>query len=171
VIARLNALRQIAVLRNRGFGVAWNTYLRLDPGASLEFGRACTVGRGTIVDLVATSEATGRLALGDDVHIGEYNNIRAGPAEIVFGSRVLLAQFVSVLATTHPIDLHGRVMRSGIDPRRRDVQIGDDCWLGAQSVVLPGVQLGDRTIVGAGAVVTRSFPPRTKLVGVPARPI
>lgn len=50
------------------------------------------------------------------------------------------------------------------------IRIGRDCWLGMNAVVLPGVELGERTIVGAGAVVTRSFPEgRCILVGNPAR--
>lgn len=39
-----------------------------------------------------------------------------------------------------------------------DVYIGDDCWLGANCIILPGVKLGDHVVVGAGAVVTKSFP-------------
>lgn len=53
-----------------------------------------------------------------------------------------------------------------------EVNIGAYCWLGAGSSVLPGVTLGDFTIVGAGAVVTKSFPAGCVLIaGNPARPI
>lgn len=52
------------------------------------------------------------------------------------------------------------------------VVLGKDCWLGANSVILPGVCLGPRTIVGAGAVVTKSFPEgNVILAGVPAKAI
>jgi acetyltransferase-like isoleucine patch superfamily enzyme len=50
------------------------------------------------------------------------------------------------------------------------IVIGENCWLGANSVILPGVNLGPRTIVGAGAVVTKSHPEgNLVLAGVPAR--
>ena len=49
------------------------------------------------------------------------------------------------------------------------IVIGSRCWIGANAVVLPGVALGDGVIVGAGAVVTRSFPPGAVVGGVPAR--
>jgi acetyltransferase-like isoleucine patch superfamily enzyme len=50
------------------------------------------------------------------------------------------------------------------------IRIGDYCWLGMNAIVLPGVQLGPRTVVGAGAVVTHSFPEgHCVLAGNPAR--
>lgn len=51
------------------------------------------------------------------------------------------------------------------------VHIGDDVWLGAHVVVLPGVTIGNGAIVGANAVVNRDVPPMTIVAGVPAKPI
>ena len=51
------------------------------------------------------------------------------------------------------------------------ITIGRGCWLGANSVLLPSVRLGDNVIVGAGAVVTKNFPSSTVVGGVPAREI
>lgn len=48
------------------------------------------------------------------------------------------------------------------------IRIGKKCWLGANCVILPGTQLGDQVIVGAGAVVTKSFPDNCIIGGVPA---
>ena len=49
------------------------------------------------------------------------------------------------------------------------ILISEDCWLGANSVVLPGVSLGKGTVVGANTVVTKSFPDYAILGGVPAQ--
>lgn len=49
------------------------------------------------------------------------------------------------------------------------IKIGKRCWIGANAVILPGVILGNEVIVGAGAIVTKSFPDRSLLAGVPAR--
>ena len=54
---------------------------------------------------------------------------------------------------------------------RNSIEIGDDVWIGARAVVLPGVVIGDGAVVGAGAVVTRSVPEGTTVAGNPARPL
>jgi acetyltransferase-like isoleucine patch superfamily enzyme len=66
---------------------------------------------------------------------------------------------------------HGRE-RLDDAPSTGGIRIGRDCWLGFGCVIMPGVTLGDRTIVGANAVVTRSFPEgHQTIAGVPARVI
>ena len=51
----------------------------------------------------------------------------------------------------------------------KPIIIGDQCWLGSNCVILPEVELGNHVIVGAGAVVTKSFPANCVIGGVPAR--
>ena len=51
------------------------------------------------------------------------------------------------------------------------ITIGEDCWLGANVTVLPGVTIGDRCIIGAGSVVTHDIPSDSIYAGNPARPI
>ena len=53
----------------------------------------------------------------------------------------------------------------------KDITIGEDVWIGAGVIVLPGVKIGDRSVIGAGAVVTRDIPAESIAVGVPARVI
>lgn len=71
---------------------------------------------------------------------------------IEFGDYCLLAPNVVVAGYSHSIyDIHSYTSKGG-------VRIGDYCWIGANCVILPGVVLGDHTVVAAGAVVTRPFP-------------
>ena len=51
------------------------------------------------------------------------------------------------------------------------IDIGENCFIGARSVIMPGVTIGDNCIVGAGSVVTKSIPPNTVVAGNPAKPI
>lgn len=74
-----------------------------------------------------------------------------GIGKIVIGDYTQIASNVGIISANHSV----------IDNRRHvseSVVIGEYCWLGMNVVVLPGVHLGDFTVVGAGAVVTKSFP-------------
>ncbi|MGA2084600.1 MAG: DapH/DapD/GlmU-related protein, partial [Terracidiphilus sp.] len=54
----------------------------------------------------------------------------------------------------------------------KDVVLGENCWIGMNAVILPGVHLGARTVVGAGAIVRTSFPEgNCILAGVPAKKV
>ncbi|GEN79713.1 hypothetical protein N867_16365 [Actinotalea fermentans ATCC 43279 = JCM 9966 = DSM 3133] len=123
--------------------------LRMSPTASLRNGERITLGRG--------------------VHVGERCSLWAGDTSgrIRIGDDVLLAPEVFLTASNYGTAA-GRLMAE--QPRREaDVVIGNDVWLGARVVVLPGVRVGDGAVVGAGSVVTKDVPPNAIAVGVPAR--
>lgn len=63
-----------------------------------------------------------------------------------------------------------RERRQGIE-QCKEIAIGDDCWIGGGAVICPGVILGRRVVVGAGSVVTKSFPDDVVVAGNPARVI
>jgi hypothetical protein len=83
---------------------------------------------------------------------------------ITLGKGCLIAPNVGIITANHDMtDLQKHA-------EGRNVVIGDDCWLGMNSVVLPGVVLGPRTVVAAGAVVTKSFPDGGVVIGgMPAK--
>jgi len=76
---------------------------------------------------------------------------QSGYAHIYIGQGTYIAQNVGIITGNHDFnDL------SEHSPGK-DVRIGNKCWIGMNSVLLPGVELGDHTIVGAGSIVTKSF--------------
>lgn len=84
---------------------------------------------------------------------------------VTIGDGTIFAPGVKIISANHSLEDYERW------EKRPPVTIGKHCWLGANAVILPGVQLGDRVVVGAGAVVTKSFSAGSILVGVPARRI
>ena len=73
---------------------------------------------------------------------------------------------VSIFAATHETEVQSR--RDNIE-YAREVRIGDDCWIGGQTIILPGVTIGEGCTVAAGAVVTRDVPPYSVAMGAPVR--
>ena len=83
---------------------------------------------------------------------------------ISIGHRCLIGPYVNIQDN----DWHDILDRS-ITPSSKPVIIEDNVWLGTRVIVLPGVTIGHDAVVGAGAVVSRSIPPRSIAVGNPAR--
>lgn len=83
--------------------------------------------------------------------------------KIKIGKGTWIAPHVGIITQNHDLQ---DLSRAG---RAQDVVIGRNCWIGMNSVILPGVTLGDHTIVGAGSIVTHSFPEGDQLIaGNPA---
>ncbi len=108
------------------------------------------------------------IELGKGVYINSYA-VFLDSGRIEIGDHTLLGPNVSIYTSTHPIEDVDR-RRAGFE-LAQTVTIGRDCWIGGNVVILPGVELGDRVVVGAGSVVTKSFPADVVIAGNPARVI
>jgi acetyltransferase-like isoleucine patch superfamily enzyme len=129
-----------------------------------------TVGAGVRLSPTVSVRNGARVSIGAGAHIGQSCSLWAGDSHgrIDIGDHALFAPDVFVTASNYDFDAgDGPVM--DLPRREADVRIGADTWLGARVVVLPGVTIGDGTVVAAGSVVTRDLPPGVLAAGVPAR--
>jgi acetyltransferase-like isoleucine patch superfamily enzyme len=85
---------------------------------------------------------------------------------VTIGDRVLFGPGVSIFAATHETDVTSR--RKGVE-YAKEVTIGNDCWIGGSTVIMPGVTIGNGCTIGAGSVVTKDIPPFSVAIGSPAR--
>ncbi len=87
---------------------------------------------------------------------------------MAIGAGSMLGPGVHIYCADHHRDAAER--RAGIE-RAMPVTLGQDVWVGGGAILMPGVTIHDRAIIGAGAVVTRDVPPETRVAGTPAHPI
>ncbi|WP_293394598.1 sugar O-acetyltransferase [Nevskia sp.] len=85
---------------------------------------------------------------------------------VTIGDNVLFGPAVQIYTATHPISAVER--RKWLESAR-SITIGSDVWVGGGAVICPGVTIGDRSVIGAGSVVTRDIPPDVFAAGNPAR--
>jgi maltose O-acetyltransferase len=104
----------------------------------------------------------------DENFYANHHCVMLDAAEIRIGARVRLAPNVQLYTTTHPLDAVERA--SGME-LIAPIIIGDDCWLGGNVIVMPGVTIGASSVIGAGSVVTHSIPAGVVALGAPCRVI
>lgn len=111
---------------------------------------------------------------GSEIEIGDYSGIGKNAVlqgVIAIGNYVMMGPDVMIYTRNHAFeDLKKPMMFQG----ERDVKkviIKDDVWIGARSILLPGVEVGEGAIIGAGSVVTKSIEPYSIVGGNPARVI
>lgn len=87
---------------------------------------------------------------------------------VKIGNRTLIGPNVQIYTATHPMDYRERA--SGLE-FAKPVTIGEDVWIGGSAVICPGVTIGDRSVIGAGSVVTKDVPPDVFAAGNPCKVI
>ena len=109
---------------------------------------------------------------GSNIHLGtrvffNFNCVVLDVCEVRIGDYTLFGPGVQILTPLHPSDAKQRREREFGKP----VQIGADVWVGGGALILAGVQIGSRSIIGAGSVVTRDIPEGVFAAGNPCRVI
>ncbi|RUO49321.1 acyltransferase [Pseudidiomarina donghaiensis] len=109
------------------------------------------------------------LTLNDNVFVGSNCTFVCYEEPIVIGKNTLIAQDCFIITRNHKFNVDSPIREQGYT--NNPVKIGDDVWIGAKCVILPGVNIGNGAIVAAGSVVTRSVASHHVVGGVPARVI
>jgi maltose O-acetyltransferase len=110
---------------------------------------------------------------GSNIIMGEkvffnFNCVVLDVTYVTIGSRTLFGPNVQIYTATHPINYKERA--SGLE-YAKPISIGEDVWVGGSVVICPGVTIGDRSVIGAGSVVTKNIPSNVFAAGNPCKVI
>lgn len=110
---------------------------------------------------------------GTNIKLGEkvffnFNCVVLDVMQVKIGSRTLIGPGVQIYTATHPVDHKERA--SGLE-FAKPVTIGEDVWIGGAAIICPGVTIGDRSVIGAGSVVTKNIPSDVIAAGNPCKVI
>lgn len=109
-------------------------------------------------------------SVGKKVYVGQdlivASIISEKSCHLIIGDRVAIGPRVTILLSS---DANWSRLMEIIEYKKSTVVLENDCWLGAGSIILPGVKVGECAIVGAGSVVTKDVPSYTVVAGIPAK--
>ncbi|WP_034452658.1 sugar O-acetyltransferase [Butyrivibrio sp. AE2032] len=108
---------------------------------------------------------------GKNVHFGDsvyanFNLTIVDDGEVYIGNKVMFGPNVCIATANHPINAE---LRDRMLQYNKEVRIGDNTWIGAGVIIVPGITIGSNTIIGAGSVVTKDIPDNVVAVGNPCR--
>ena len=107
----------------------------------------------------------GRVQIGKNVQINEHAFIQGA----TIGDNVMIAPYVALVANEKQVQDSSLPMIEGGKKKGQKITVGDDVWIGRNVVVMPGIEIGKGSIIGAGAVVTKDVDPYSIMGGVPAK--
>ena len=147
-----------------GKNVSFKNYKYIKTNASFSIGDNC---RFLLIDSYRGGYNP-NIIFGSGCDVGNrVSFLSAAPIEI--GEQCLIASDVLITSENHGVDVE-KYRNYACQPLDcKPVKVGNGCWIGEKVVILPGVTLGDKCIVGAGAIVTKSFPSYSMIAGNPAR--
>lgn len=177
-----NYFKLIMKLNKVKFGKNLNLYgipvIFKKKGSQLNIGENCTIKSSFLSNLVGLSQRTIIVTRTEEAKIEIGNNVGISGAtiyarnEITIGDNTLIGGNVKILDNDfHPIEVEARNLDIKEKIGTRKIKIGKDCFIGANSLILKGVEIGDGSVVGAGSVVTGKFPSNVVIAGNPARVI
>lgn len=136
----------------------------------LSVGRSTYIGEGVIINIAKNDVRAACLQLKDFIFINAYTIIDCN-YQITIGNRVQIGPMCYICDFDHDINVNVENPFSRPITTFAETIIEDDVWIGAGSKILKGVTIGEKSVIGAGSVVTKNIPPFSIAVGNPARVI
>lgn len=156
--------------------ISWGKFLKLGDYVELNalsingliLGNNVSIGSFSRVIVSTTLNQLGdKIQLGNNVGIGEFAYL-GGAGGLEIGNDCIVGQYFSCHPENHCTnELNTLIRFQGV--ARKGIKIGNDCWIGAKVTILDGVNIGNKTIIAAGSVVTKSFPDNVIIAGIPAK--
>jgi acetyltransferase-like isoleucine patch superfamily enzyme len=136
--------------------------LKIEPRGEIRFGRFTWIGDGTKIRChEGVVEIGAKTVMGQECTISAYQRVRIGD-ECVIADRAMFIDFDhGMVEVERPIRLQGIY--------KRDVEVGNNVWIGYGACILRGVSVGDNSVVGTNTVVTKDVPANAVVGGIPAR--
>ncbi|SMG46758.1 acyltransferase [Paenibacillus aquistagni] len=123
-------------------------------------------GKDNNIDYKTYFRYPSKITLGNNVWVNKgcqiFGSFHIKDAEIIFGDNIALGPNVTIFSASHDYKF------LNLPDTARSVVIEDNVWIGGNSTILPGVVIGEGSIIGAGSIVTRSIPPYSVAIGSPA---
>jgi maltose O-acetyltransferase len=158
----LNARRHLFHCDKLPLTVRLRGRARVENNGRIEIGdRVLIDGRTVLVELVA--HKGGMLSVGPSTYVNYGVSISAHD-RVSIGRNCQIGNYTLIMDNDYH-DMNDHLLPGESKP----IEIGDNVWLGARVTVLKGVRIGEGSVVGAGAVVTKDVPPRSFAAGVPAK--
>lgn len=175
-----NYFKLVMKLNKVKFGKNLNLYgvpvIFKKKGSQLNIGENCTIKSSFLSNLVGLSQRSIIVTRTKEAKINIGNNVGISGATIYarkgisIGDNTLIGGNVKILDNDfHPIEVEARNKDIKENIGTREVNIGKDCFIGANTLILKGVEIGNGSVVGAGSVVTGKFPGSVVIAGNPAR--
>jgi len=125
------------------------------------------IGQGAVIEPPFFCDYGTQITLGAEVFVN-FNCVFLDCNTIEIGAQTQLGPAVQLYTATHPLDAAARTAGPEL---AHPIRIGSRVWIGGGAIVLPGVEIGDDTVVGAGSVVTKPLPAGVLAAGNPCRVI
>lgn len=141
--------------------IAPQAHLFAEPGRDIDIGNRCMIAADSFIH--------GPIILGDEVAINHGCSLDGGRAGIRIGAQTRIANNVTIYAFNHGMTMQQAIYQQNVTSE--GVIIGKDVWIGAQVGIVDGINIGDHSIIGMGAIVTKDVPPYAIMAGNPAKKI